>query len=307
MSRGPRIHLAARPVGATNRTVYPGRAACGAGSGRYTAGVEHASAMPISNDRADVTCRRCLKLAPATTPAPPESAPTSPGRQTAEHARILTAYLDRIGAHAMQRIAEAHAETWHAAQNLGSSAQVAAGARLAAAVSNAIASAHAGDLAYVAGLVGMAGPSTAPAAADQGREFRTLQYPPDLAPYIAYDRIAQTAREVGAAFTVTYAQDGAATVRIFWSDGVINEDGQAGAGAGTVYTLTEIEPDSEFPAVVLGVYTTRAAAEAHKAARIAQWESRHGDHDEDDDSEISWGIEETATREDFDPARDLPA
>jgi hypothetical protein len=74
----------------------------------------------------------------------------------------------------------------------------------------------------------------------------------------------------------------------------------------TVYTLTEDEPDSEFPSVVLGIYASYPAAEAHQAARIAQWEAAHGEpYDPEDNDEISWEIDAVEVREEFIADRDL--
>jgi hypothetical protein len=50
------------------------------------------------------------------------------------------------------------------------------------------------------------------------RIFRVLRFDAAHAPHINYDSIARTAREVGGAFVVSYAQDGAATVTIYWED-----------------------------------------------------------------------------------------
>jgi hypothetical protein len=49
-----------------------------------------------------------------------------------------------------------------------------------------------------------------------GRVFRVLRFDSQHAPHINYDSIARMAREVGGAFVVVYAQNGAATVTIYW-------------------------------------------------------------------------------------------
>lgn len=54
-----------------------------------------------------------------------------------------------------------------------------------------------------------------------------------------------------------------------------------------VYNVIEVEPDSEFPAVIIGTYTTKEAADAHQAARIAEWEAETGEaYDDDEDFEV---------------------
>lgn len=55
-----------------------------------------------------------------------------------------------------------------------------------------------------------------------------------------------------------------------------------------VYVVLETEHDTEFPGVVLGVYMNKAAAEAHVAARIAQWEREHDENYADADINIFW-------------------
>jgi hypothetical protein len=58
----------------------------------------------------------------------------------------------------------------------------------------------------------------APRAIATGRVFQLLRFDASHAPHINYDSIARTAREIGGGFAVTYAQDGAATVTIYWED-----------------------------------------------------------------------------------------
>lgn len=73
----------------------------------------------------------------------------------------------------------------------------------------------------------------------------------------------------------------------------------------TVHVLIEHEPSSEYPAVVIGVFTTPEAMEAAKVARIAQRKAESDDvniwNDTDEDGEYvqdaDWNleyIEETA-------------
>jgi hypothetical protein len=57
--------------------------------------------------------------------------------------------------------------------------------------------------------------------APEGRQIaRVLHFPMApmcLAPYINWENIAQTARELGAHFEVRYANDGACTITMFWA------------------------------------------------------------------------------------------
>ena len=47
---------------------------------------------------------------------------------------------------------------------------------------------------------------------------RILQFPPDLARHIDFEKIAESARQLGADFEARFARDGACTVTIFWSE-----------------------------------------------------------------------------------------
>ena len=47
---------------------------------------------------------------------------------------------------------------------------------------------------------------------------RVLQFPPDLARHIDFEKIAESARQLGADFEARFARDGACTVTIFWSE-----------------------------------------------------------------------------------------
>lgn len=58
-----------------------------------------------------------------------------------------------------------------------------------------------------------------------------------------------------------------------------------------VYNVIEIEPDSEFPAVIIGTYTTRAAAEAHQQARIAEWQKENPEDEYDDNPDFEVHVE----------------
>ena len=46
---------------------------------------------------------------------------------------------------------------------------------------------------------------------------KVLEFPSAYAPYIAWDTIAQTARELGAHFEARQMSDGACTITFFWS------------------------------------------------------------------------------------------
>ena len=55
------------------------------------------------------------------------------------------------------------------------------------------------------------------AAAEQRQVARTFDFDATLAPYVNWDSIARTARELGAHFEARYGQDGSLTVTMFWA------------------------------------------------------------------------------------------
>lgn len=58
-----------------------------------------------------------------------------------------------------------------------------------------------------------------------------------------------------------------------------------------VYNVIEVEPDSEFPAVIIGTYTTKEAAEAHQQARIAEWQKENPEDEYDDNPDFQVYVE----------------
>ncbi len=59
--------------------------------------------------------------------------------------------------------------------------------------------------------------STTPAVDDPTRRtFKRHYFPPDLAPFVDWDRVATQAREIGGHFTALNRRDGSVVVTIFW-------------------------------------------------------------------------------------------